>query len=115
MKVFLGILKWVSIVLFLLLIILAIFLRLNYGAGKDYPDWLRKAGFTVVEFDKDAHYTADIQERYRLGNSEILYIVSKQTFVNQASTSLSLRFLILLGRSCLIFREGFHVLFYAEG
>ena len=45
--------------------------------GKDYPEWLRKAGFTVVECDKDAHYSVEIQERYRLGKSEILYIVSK--------------------------------------
>ncbi|MDG1333502.1 MAG: methyltransferase domain-containing protein [Crocinitomicaceae bacterium] len=45
--------------------------------GRDYPDWLRKAGFTVTEFDKDAHYPKEIQERYRLGESEILYIVSK--------------------------------------
>ncbi|PHR21361.1 MAG: SAM-dependent methyltransferase [Fluviicola sp.] len=45
--------------------------------GKDYPEWLRKAGFTVVEFDKDTHYSEEIQERYRLGKNEILYIVSK--------------------------------------
>ncbi len=45
--------------------------------GRDYPDWLQKAGFTVVEFDKDAYYSHEIQERYRLGKKEILYIVSK--------------------------------------
>ena len=45
--------------------------------GLDYPDWLRKAGFTVTEFDKDAHYSDETHERYRLAKSEILYIVSK--------------------------------------
>ncbi len=45
--------------------------------GRDYPDWLRKAGFTVTEFDKDAHYAKELQERYRLGENEMLYIVSK--------------------------------------
>lgn len=45
--------------------------------GRDYPDWLRKAGFTVTEFDKDAFYDRDIQERYRIGKDEKLYIVSK--------------------------------------
>lgn len=45
--------------------------------GRDYPDWLRKAGFTVEEFDKDTYYSKDVQERYRLGENEMLYIVSK--------------------------------------
>lgn len=45
--------------------------------GKDYPDWLRKAGFTVTEFDQNAHYSKEIQKRYRLDQSEMLYIVSK--------------------------------------
>jgi SAM-dependent methyltransferase len=45
--------------------------------GRDYPDWLRKAGFTVTEFVKDVHYSKELQERYRLGENEILYIVSK--------------------------------------
>ncbi len=45
--------------------------------GKDYPDWLRKAGFTVTEFDKDSNYPAELIERYRIGKDEILYIVSK--------------------------------------
>lgn len=45
--------------------------------GKDYPDWLRKAGFTVAEFDKNAHYSKELINRYRLAESEILYIVSK--------------------------------------
>lgn len=45
--------------------------------GKDYPDWLKKAGFTVAEFDKKAHYSKEIINRYRLSEEEILYIVSK--------------------------------------
>ncbi len=45
--------------------------------GKDYPDWLRKGGFTVTEFDFDAHYSEELQERYRFFKGEKLYIVTK--------------------------------------
>jgi len=45
--------------------------------GKDYPDWLRKAGFKVAEFNKESNYSADLIDRYRLQKGEILYIVSK--------------------------------------
>ena len=45
--------------------------------GQDYTEWLRKAGFTVVEFKKDSNYSADLLERYRINAGEILYIVSK--------------------------------------
>lgn len=45
--------------------------------GKDYPNWLRKAGFEVKEFRKEDYYTAEQIERYRLSKEEILYIVSK--------------------------------------
>ncbi len=45
--------------------------------GKDYPDWLRKAGFDVKEFKKEEHYSKDQIERFRLSKEEILYIVSK--------------------------------------
>lgn len=45
--------------------------------GKDYPDWLKKAGFSVEEFDKDAHYSKQNQEKYRLDTKEVLYILSK--------------------------------------
>lgn len=45
--------------------------------GKDYPDWLCKAGFEVKEFRKEDFYTAEQIERYRLSKEEILYIVSK--------------------------------------
>ncbi len=45
--------------------------------GLDYPDWLRKGGFHVEEFDMNDFYSEEIQDRYRLGKGEILYIVSK--------------------------------------
>ena len=45
--------------------------------GRDYPDWLRKAGFKVEEFDKNKHYGEELLDRYRIAKSEILYIVSK--------------------------------------
>jgi len=45
--------------------------------GRDYPDWLRKAGFTVTEFNKESKYPADMLKRFRIGDNEILYIVSK--------------------------------------
>ena len=45
--------------------------------GKDYPDWLRKAGFTVTKFNKESNYGKDLIDRYRLQKEEILYIVSK--------------------------------------
>lgn len=45
--------------------------------GRDYPDWLRKAGFNVTEFKKEDYYSAEQIERYRLSKEEILYIVSK--------------------------------------
>ena len=45
--------------------------------GMDYPDWLRKGGFDVTEFNMSDFYSEDVQDRYRLGKGEILYIVSK--------------------------------------
>lgn len=45
--------------------------------GKDYPQWLEKAGFTVEKFDKESKYDAKMIERYRLQQKEILYIVRK--------------------------------------
>jgi SAM-dependent methyltransferase len=45
--------------------------------GRDYPDWLKKAGFNVVEFDKHKHYSPEKIAKYRLQKEEILYIVSK--------------------------------------
>lgn len=45
--------------------------------GKDYPDWLKKAGFKVEEFDKESNYSEKLIEKYCLDKKEILYIVSK--------------------------------------
>jgi SAM-dependent methyltransferase len=45
--------------------------------GKDYPDWLRRAGFKVEEFNMESKYDATLIERYRLQKEEILYIVRK--------------------------------------
>lgn len=45
--------------------------------GRDYPDYLRKAGFTVTEFKAENHYPSEKIGRFRLDDDEILYIVSK--------------------------------------
>jgi len=45
--------------------------------GKDYPEWLRKAGFEVSEFKMEEHYSNEQIQRFRLSSEEILYIVSK--------------------------------------
>jgi len=45
--------------------------------GKDYPEWLKKAGFKVTEFDKEVSYSAELRDKYCLDPKEILYIVSK--------------------------------------
>lgn len=46
--------------------------------GKDYPEWLKKAGFQVTEFKKESKYDEKLIERYRLQKEEILYIVHKK-------------------------------------
>lgn len=46
--------------------------------GRDYPEWLKKAGFEVKEFVASEVYGNDLVERYRLSKDEILYIASKQ-------------------------------------
>lgn len=45
--------------------------------AKDYPQWLKKAGFEVMEFKMQDHYSIEQIERYRLQKEEILYIVKK--------------------------------------
>lgn len=45
--------------------------------GKDYPQWLEKAGFTVEVFNKEEALGADLMERYRISPSEVLYIFRK--------------------------------------
>jgi len=46
--------------------------------GKDYPEWLKKAGFEVTEFHKESKYDEKWIARYRLQKEEILYIVHKK-------------------------------------
>ena len=45
--------------------------------GKDYPQWLEKAGFTVEEFDLNKHFDKNEINRFRLLQGEILYIAKK--------------------------------------
>lgn len=45
--------------------------------GRDYPQWLEKAGFKVAIGFENNPLSNKIKERYRLQQSEILYIVSK--------------------------------------
>ncbi|MGV3629706.1 MAG: class I SAM-dependent methyltransferase [Bacteroidota bacterium] len=45
--------------------------------GRDYPDWLRKAGFEVQEFNPALQFNDEFIERHRLMKSEILYLARK--------------------------------------
>lgn len=45
--------------------------------GRDYPEWLRKAGFNVRDGFEGSPIAPELAERYRLPKEEILYIVSK--------------------------------------
>jgi SAM-dependent methyltransferase len=45
--------------------------------GRDYPEWLKRAGFSVQEFKPTEHYDATLIQRMRLQEGEILYIVKK--------------------------------------
>lgn len=45
--------------------------------GKDYPQWLEKAGFTAEVFNKEEALGVDLMERYRISPSEVLYIFRK--------------------------------------
>ena len=45
--------------------------------GTDYPNWLEKAGFRVEVFDKESKIGSEKIQRYRLMESEILYIFHK--------------------------------------
>ncbi len=46
--------------------------------GKDYPQWLEKAGFVAEVFDKESKIGAEKIERFRLMPSEVLYIFHKK-------------------------------------
>ena len=45
--------------------------------GRDYPDWLKGAGFEVEEFSVSVKFDATLIERFRLQKEEVLYIVKK--------------------------------------
>lgn len=45
--------------------------------GKDYPDWLKKAGFEVQEYKPSEHFDATFIAKNRLMEKEILYIAKK--------------------------------------
>lgn len=45
--------------------------------GRDYPDYLKKAGFEVEEFHPNEKIGPNAIEKYRLQPSEILYIIRK--------------------------------------
>ncbi|TNE55066.1 MAG: SAM-dependent methyltransferase [Bacteroidetes bacterium] len=45
--------------------------------GRDYPDWLRKAGFTVEEYNPSDQFSPEEIARWRLQAKEILYIARK--------------------------------------
>jgi SAM-dependent methyltransferase len=47
--------------------------------GRDYPEWLKKAGFEVKEYIPSEHFSDEQIDRYRLMRKEILYIVSKSS------------------------------------
>jgi len=46
--------------------------------GRDYPDWLRKAGFEVEEYIPSEHFTSEQIARFRLMEKEVLYIARKR-------------------------------------
>ncbi len=46
--------------------------------GRDYPDWLRKAGFQVEEYIPSEHFTSEQIARFRLMEKEVLYIARKK-------------------------------------
>lgn len=46
--------------------------------GRDYPDYLKKAGFEVQEFWLKEHLEPSVFERYRISSDEVLYIAKKK-------------------------------------
>ena len=46
--------------------------------GRDYPEWLKRAGFEVKEFVASEVYGDALVEHYRLSKDEVLYIASKR-------------------------------------
>ena len=48
--------------------------------GRDYPQWLEKAGFEVEFYDVTKKSDSETIERYRLIKDELLYIAKKPNF-----------------------------------
>lgn len=46
--------------------------------GRDYPDWLRKAGFEVEEYIPSEQFSSEQIARFRLMEKEVLYIARKK-------------------------------------
>jgi SAM-dependent methyltransferase len=46
--------------------------------GKDYPEWLKKAGFEITEYHPKEQFSKKEIERYRLMEGEVLYIARKK-------------------------------------
>jgi SAM-dependent methyltransferase len=49
--------------------------------GRDYPQWLEKAGFELEYYDINQKFDANTIERYRLIKDELLYIAKKPNFI----------------------------------
>ncbi len=45
--------------------------------GRDYPEWLSKAGFVIEEFHPNQHLSDEQIARFRLAKNEIMYIARK--------------------------------------
>lgn len=45
--------------------------------GRDYPKWLEKAGFRVTEFNLESIYSKEQIQKFRIQETEILYIAHK--------------------------------------
>lgn len=46
--------------------------------GRDYPQWMEKAGFKVEEYNVEQNYDSDTIARFRLMKDELLYIARKE-------------------------------------
>jgi SAM-dependent methyltransferase len=46
--------------------------------AKDYPEWLKRAGFEITEFHPKEQFSKEEIERYRLMENEVLYIARKK-------------------------------------
>ena len=46
--------------------------------GKDYPQWLEKAGFSVDVFELTNHYDQETIDKFKLMQGELLYIARKK-------------------------------------